>query len=123
MLARAKEKAGDRRGLRFLLGDAYEPPLTGGAYDVVLSRHVLWAMPDPAAALRKWLRLLASGGTLLLVEGRWSNDVGLAADEVVAMVESTGRPAELTRLADPVYWGRVTHDDRYVVTSIVRSTS
>ena len=31
--------------------------------------------------------------------------------------------AELTRLVDPVYWGRVIHDDRYVVTSTVRSSA
>jgi ubiquinone/menaquinone biosynthesis C-methylase UbiE len=122
MLELAKAKAGDSAGVRFLTGDANEPPLPNGAYDVVLCRHVLWAMADPAVALTRWLKLLAPAGTLLLVEGRWSNDVGLSADETVSLVESTGRPAELTRLADPVYWGRPIHDDRYVVTSRIRSS-
>ena len=98
-------------------GDAYAPSLPDAAYDVVLCRHVLWAMPDPAVALTRWLSHLAPGGTLLLVEGRWSNGVGLTAEETVSLVESTGRPAELTRLTEARFWGRTIHDDRYVVTS------
>ena len=117
MLERAKEKAGDRSDVRFLHGDAYEPPLPADAYDVVLCRHVLWAMPDPAVALRRWLELLVPAGTLMLVEGRWSNGAGLSAEETVSLVESTGCPARLTRLTDPGYWGRAISDDRYLVTS------
>ncbi len=117
MLERARAKADPEAGARFLLGDAAEPPLPAEQYDVVLCRHVLWAMPDPAVALRKWLRLLAPAGMLLLVEGRWSNDAGLSAEETVSLVEATGRPAELTRLLDPVYWGRAIEDDRYLVAS------
>jgi SAM-dependent methyltransferase len=100
-----------------MLGDAYEPPLPEAAYDVVLCRHVLWAMPDPAVALKRWLRLLVPEGTLLLVEGRWSDDAGLSAEETVALVESNGRGSALTRLTDPEYWGRRVDDERYVVTS------
>ena len=121
MLERAEAKAGDRAGVTFRLGDAYEPPVPDASYDVVLCRHVLWAMPDPAVALARWLKLLVPDGTLLLVEGRWSNDAGLSADETVALVEGAGRPAALTRLADPVFWGRPVDDDRYVVTSTVRA--
>ena len=28
-------------------GDAFAPPLPAATYDVVLGRHVLWALPDP----------------------------------------------------------------------------
>jgi ubiquinone/menaquinone biosynthesis C-methylase UbiE len=117
MLELARAKAGDRAGVRFVLGDAYEPPLPEAAYDVVLCRHVLWAMPDPAVALKRWLRLLVPEGALLLVEGRWSDDAGLSAEETVALVESNGRGAALTRLTDPEYWGRRVDDERYVVSS------
>ena len=51
------------------------------------------------------------------MEGRWSTDAGLTAEETVALVEATGRTAALTRLTDPAYWGRPVDDDRYVVTS------
>ncbi|MBD8024274.1 class I SAM-dependent methyltransferase [Microbacterium gallinarum] len=48
MIARAREK-GDQTTPRpvFTVADAAKPPLPPGSFDVVLSRHVLWAMPEP----------------------------------------------------------------------------
>lgn len=117
MVELAEQKAYGVAGVRFVEADAFDPPLAGAAYDVVLCRHVLWAMPDPAVALTRWVRLLRPGGRLLLVEGRWSNGAGLAAEQTVRLVEETGRPASLTRLTDPSYWGRSIEDDRYLVAS------
>lgn len=48
-------------------GSADDPP-TG--FDAVMERHVLWTMPDPAAALAAWRRA-APGGHLVLVESLW----------------------------------------------------
>ena len=53
---------------------AAEPP--GGSYDVVMERHLLWTLPDPAAALRAW-RDAAPTGRLLLVESLWGEVDGL----------------------------------------------
>jgi SAM-dependent methyltransferase len=39
-------------------------------FDVV-ARHLLWTLPDPAAALRRWIGLLRPRGHLVFVEGRW----------------------------------------------------
>jgi SAM-dependent methyltransferase len=117
MVTRARAKAEGRRDVRFVVGDAAAPALVRAAYDVVLCRHVLWALPDPAAALRRWVDLLAPGGRLVLVEGRWFNGAGLSAAETVRLVEATGRPAELTLLSEPAYWGREITDERYVVRS------
>jgi SAM-dependent methyltransferase len=117
MVEAAERKGAGVPGVRFARGDAFDPALPEGSYDVVLCRHVLWAMPDPAVALSRWLRLLRPSGRLVLVEGRWSNGVGLEAEEVVRLVEATGRTASLTWLTDPAYWGRSITDDRYVVTS------
>ncbi|MBO3744020.1 methyltransferase domain-containing protein [Actinoplanes sp. NEAU-H7] len=39
-------------------GDASRPPFRAASFDVVLARHVLWAMPDPAGALARWVVLL-----------------------------------------------------------------
>lgn len=125
MIRRAEAKArdtaevwaADGAGVRFVRADAADPPLPAAAYDVVLSRHVLWAMPDPAVALARWIRLLRPEGTLLLVEGRWATGGGLTADRAVALVEATGRPARLTTMTEPVYWGRAIDDERYLVTS------
>lgn len=49
MVAAARDKA-VRHGVEavFIVGDAARPPVDGD-FDVVLCRHVLWAMPDPAA--------------------------------------------------------------------------
>ena len=115
MVRRAVAKAGGRDDVRFLEADAAAPPLAPGSYDVVLCRHVLWAMPDPTAALRTWLGLLAPGGRLVLVEGRWFNGAGLSALETTALLEGVGRRAEVTTLPEPVYWGREIDDERYLV--------
>lgn len=120
MVEAAERKGAGVRGVRFTQGDAFAPALPEGSYDVVLCRHVLWAMPDPALALSRSLRLLSPSGRLVLVEGRWSNGAGLSAEQVVRLVENTGRSASLTRLTDPAYWGRSISDDRYVVSSLVR---
>jgi ubiquinone/menaquinone biosynthesis C-methylase UbiE len=117
MVELAKRKAGDKAGVRFVQGDAFDPPLSKASYDVVLCRHVLWAMPDPAVALTRWPRLLTPTGRLVLVEGHWSNGAGLSAEQTLRLVEETGRAASLTRLTDPAYWGQRIRDDRYLVTS------
>ena len=117
MVARANAKAGHLDGVTFAEADAADPPLPRAAYDVVLSRHVLWAMPDPGAALRRWLELLAAGGTLLLVEGLWSNGAGLTGAQTLDLVADTGRSAALHVLDDPLLWGRVLDDERYLVVS------
>ena len=77
MLERAAAKAGDRAA--FLLGDVSVPPLPDGAFDVVLARHVLFALPEPEAVVGRWMRLLRPGGRLVLVEGFWSTGAGLHA--------------------------------------------
>ena len=115
MVALARAKAADEPAVTVVQGDAYDPPLPARDYDVVLSRHVLWAMPDPRVALDRWRRLLRPGGRLVLVEGRWSTGAGLSAEETVSLVEAAGWQAELVRLTDPAYWGRTVDDDRYLV--------
>ena len=53
--ARAKAARAAAAGLpvaaEFRQGDASEPPYPPASCDVVLARHVLWALPDPDAAL------------------------------------------------------------------------
>ena len=112
--ARAKAVAADV-AMDVRVGDANAPDLDPAAYDVVLSRHVLWAMDDPAAALQRWLGLLAPGGALVLVEGSWSTGAGITAEEAVALVRGAGREAGLRRLPEAVYWGKEITDDRYLL--------
>jgi len=112
--ARAKEPVGR---VTFTEADADDPPLEPGVYDVVLCRHVLWAMPDPAVTLRRWIDLLGPGGRVVLVEGNWSTGAGLSAARTVELVEATGREAELRMLPEATYWGREIDDERYLVVS------
>ncbi len=115
MIRRARAKAG--HAATFHVADAAGPPLDMGSYDVVLSRHVLWAMPSPAEALARWVELLAPGGRLVLVEGSWSTGAGLTAETTLTLVRATGREATLRRLPEPVWWGREIDDERYLITS------
>jgi SAM-dependent methyltransferase len=119
MVALAEEKAAANPDLHvtFQVGDASEPGLVQGSYDVVLSRHVLWALPEPAAGLERWVRLLAPGGLLLLVEGSWATGAGLTAEQTRSLVEGTGRACAVLPLPDERYWGRPIEDERYLVHS------
>ena len=115
MVRRADAKAGTLPGTSFAVGDAGAPPLAAAAYDVVLCRPVLWALPAPEAALARWVDLLVPDGRLVLVEGSWSTGAGLTGEQTVALVEGAGLEAEHRPLPDPAYWGRPIEDERYLV--------
>jgi SAM-dependent methyltransferase len=118
MVAAAEAKARQAGvAASFHQGDAADPPFPAASADVVLDRHVLWALPDPDEALRRWTGLLAPGGRLVLVEGRWSTGAGLPADVGRELVLRHRREAVLERLDDPALWGREIDDERYVVVS------
>ena len=82
--------------------------------DVVLARHVLWALPDPSAALARWVRLLRPGGRLVLVEGRWWTGGGLTAAETRRLLGPHATRVTTWPLTDPVYWGGPVDDERYL---------
>ena len=118
MIRRAREKARTVvPAPTFTLGDAAEPVLPRGTFDAVVSRHVLWAMPDPAAALTNWLNLLTPTGVLILIEGRWHTGAGLTAAESLALVRHHRDDVELRMLDDASYWGAPISDERYVIIS------
>ncbi|MDY0910231.1 class I SAM-dependent methyltransferase [Microbacterium sp. CFBP9034] len=101
----------------FVVADAAEPPLPAGTFDVVLCRHVLWAMDDPAAALKKWIELLTPNGVLILIEGRWHTGVGLTTDECFRLVSDHRKNVQVRTLDDPSYWGGPIADERYLIIS------
>jgi SAM-dependent methyltransferase len=115
MIERAADKAG-RHGVRvrLMLGDASSPP-ADERFDVVLTRHVLWALPEPGAAVARWVDLLTANGRLLLIEGRWHAGGGLSADEVLALVSPHVPQARVQVLDDAALWGAPLTDERYLV--------
>lgn len=115
MVARALAKTAAEPQVSIAEGDAFDPPLEQGTYDVVLSRHVLWALPDPVEALRRWSALLRPGGRLVLVEGSWSTGAGLTSARVAAAAREVGREPVVHVLDDPALWGRAIEDERYAV--------
>ncbi len=54
----------DGHAARARVMDAADPDLPSGAHDVVSSALVLFFLPDPGAALARWVRLLAPGGRI-----------------------------------------------------------
>lgn len=110
--ARAKVPEAD-----FLVGDASAPDLEVASYDVVLSRHVLWAMPDPGAAFAAWVDLLKPQGVVVLIEGRWGTGAGLTANEAEAIVRTALREVEVRYLPEADYWGKAIDDERYLLVS------
>ncbi|MFH8382058.1 class I SAM-dependent methyltransferase [Kitasatospora sp. NPDC018058] len=130
--ARAKLAAAGVPG-RFLVGDATAPPLQEGSFDVVLSRHVIWTIPEPERALRAWARLLRPGGRLVLVEGRWRETAeqtapyvagaerlpwggGIGAAELAAVVRPLVAELRIEPLSeDAALWGGPVHDERYAL--------
>ena len=117
MVRRARAKVAGRADVTITEGDAGSPPLSPAVYDVVLCRHVLWALPDQVAVLRRWTELLRPDGRLVLVEGSWATGAGLTADETAALLAAAGRGADVMRLDDAAYWGREISDERYLVVS------
>ncbi|WP_262058338.1 class I SAM-dependent methyltransferase [Streptomyces sp. STR69] len=114
-LARAK-LAG--RDAVFLIGDAAAPPVGEQRYDVVLVRHVLWALPDTARVLRHWRGLLRPGGRLVLIEGRWGtvSPAGIPADRLTELLAPVAEHVRVERLSDdPLLWGKPVTDERYAV--------
>jgi ubiquinone/menaquinone biosynthesis C-methylase UbiE len=115
-VAGAKAQA-PHRALLYVQGDVGDPPLAASRYDVVLCRHVLWALPDADAALAAWTRLLRPGGMLLLIEGRWRGGVGLTADHCSTLVHSHRQHTEIRPLNDRALWGGPIEDERYLLIS------
>ncbi|SDP21173.1 Methyltransferase domain-containing protein [Pedococcus dokdonensis] len=112
-------------------GDAGEPPLEPGSFDVVFARHILWTLPEPTEALRRWAALLRPGGRLVLVEGRWGLEAaadkpalpwsaGVPSEELAGVVrELVGEPV-VVQLDDAVFWGKEIEHERYLLRAVAR---
>ncbi len=73
MLEKAGKKAREK-GLKavFRTGDAESPPFNPGSFDAIVSRHVLWTLPNPEVAIKSWAGLLKPGGAIVVIDGNFS---------------------------------------------------
>ena len=130
MVAAATRKCAGRDAV-FVVADAGAPPFFGPV-DAVLARHLVWTLPDPGAALARWVGLLRPGGHLVLVEGRWwtAGDPtpyargadampwagGVRAEDLVGALDPLVARLQVHCLSDQdVLWGRAVEDERYAV--------
>lgn len=137
MLERARAKA-EAAGLdvRFFSGDAeHLTEIEDARYDLVVERHVIWTLPDPAGALREWRRVLAPGGRVALIEGNWQRSGspqpdyepivsglplygGVASSRLETLLAENGFGAPvLEPLTDPGFWGVTEARDRYLLSA------
>ncbi|MFE3387776.1 trifunctional class I SAM-dependent methyltransferase/NUDIX hydrolase/VOC family protein [Streptomyces anulatus] len=102
-------------GAEVIVGDAARPPVGERVFDVVVARHVVWLLPDPAAALEHWFGLLKPGGRLVLVEGVWGG-AGLSATALTALLSAHTERIHHEDLApDSRLWGKEVDDERYAL--------
>jgi len=101
MLKKLRAKAA-RQGLdvEIVRADAASPP--DGPFDAVVERHLLWTLPDPAAALAAWRQAVPTG-RLVLIEGTWGETTGIPAVQAEAR-----RLARRFRGAEPGHHGHYT---------------
>ncbi|MEU5082847.1 MULTISPECIES: class I SAM-dependent methyltransferase [Streptomyces] len=121
MVERARAKLAGHTA-EILRGDAAAPPVGERRFDAVLVRHVLWALPDPAGALRHWTDLLRPTGRIVLVEGVWGTltPVGIPARRLTALLEPLTRRVRVERLSGHrALWGKEVDDERYAVVATV----
>jgi SAM-dependent methyltransferase len=70
MLTEARRKAaGGIRTVEWRVGDAEDPPADLRDFDVVVSRHVLWTLPDPDRAVAAWRDAARPGGLVAAIDG------------------------------------------------------
>jgi ubiquinone/menaquinone biosynthesis C-methylase UbiE len=78
MVAEARRKS-EERGLssvEFEEADAEQLPFRPASFDLVISRHLLWTLAHPEAAIDEWIRVLRPGGRVVVVDGQF--DAGAA---------------------------------------------
>jgi len=78
MLAEAEKKAAAQGvAVRFEEGDAEALRFADASFDLVMTRHVLWTLPHPEAAIDEWLRVLRPGGRLAVVDSQFDPSTAL----------------------------------------------
>ena len=74
MVERARLKAKELgHCVNFQTGDAQNLPFKDNTFDVVITRNLIWTLPDPKAAVKEWRRVLKPEGRMIISDGYWRN--------------------------------------------------
>ena len=124
--AETKAAAAGQR-LTFHVMDAALPALAPEQFDMLICRHLLWALPNFAQVLQRWVKLLKPRGCLLLIEGYWNPGGSLHPGGGLHSAEIVGAlPPSLTQIVvqdlstQSAYWGKVVVDERYSIIAYLR---
>lgn len=72
MLEKARHKVrGNGHRVTFQFGDAENLPFDDDSFDAIVSRYLLWTLPEPRRALGEWCRVVRPGGSIICIEGPW----------------------------------------------------
>jgi ubiquinone/menaquinone biosynthesis C-methylase UbiE len=71
--AKAMTQGGQTINVKFMVGDAEAPPVKNDSFDAVVTRHVLWTLPEPQKAMKNWVKTLKAGGKVIAIDGRWND--------------------------------------------------
>jgi ubiquinone/menaquinone biosynthesis C-methylase UbiE len=119
MVERARAKAAAAGlDIAFAVGDAADPAFPAESFDIVLGRHILWAIPDipTSTVLERWAALLRPGGRLVLIEGFWHTGAGLRQSAVLdALPENLTLISSEDIAAHRLLWGEMVTDERYAI--------
>ena len=96
--------------------NAAAPLFPPTSFNVLICRHLLWALPDPAQVLQRWANLLKPSGRMILIEGYWHTGAGLHAPQILSALPSSVEPLSVEALSDqPDLWGQPVSDERYAI--------
>jgi 2-polyprenyl-3-methyl-5-hydroxy-6-metoxy-1,4-benzoquinol methylase len=108
--------------ITFQIMDATFPQLAPQKFDIIVCRHLLWALPNPQHILQRWAYLLEPGGSMILIEGFWHTGAGLHAQDIVSMMPTSMTDVsvrDLSKRAD--LWGGEVIDERYAIRATLRT--
>ncbi len=104
--------------IAFCVMDAGAPRFPSQQFDVIICRHLLWTLPEPARVLQRWVDLLKGNGRLMLIEGYWKTGAGLHAQQIVEVLPSLLINISIQNLSDQSgLWGGEVTDERYVISA------
>jgi ubiquinone/menaquinone biosynthesis C-methylase UbiE len=74
MISHAKQNAGRHKfDIDFQIGDAERLEFEDNTFDVVVSRNLLWTLPNPQKAIFEWRRVMKPRAILVVCDGLWMN--------------------------------------------------